>query len=48
MQRVTHDELIRFRATPMLRSAAARAAEERGMNLSEFLRTAVREKVGIS
>jgi uncharacterized protein (DUF1778 family) len=48
MQRVTHDELIRFRATPMLRDAANRAAEERGMNLSEFLRSAVREKVGLS
>jgi len=48
MRRITHDELIRFRATPMLRNAASRAAEERGMNLSEFLRSVVREKVGLS
>ncbi len=48
MQRVTHDSLIRFRAPPVLSEALQREASRKGMNLSEFLRSIAREKVGMS
>ena len=48
MPRLTHDDTIKFRAPPILTSALQREAGRKGMNLSEFLRSIAREKVGLS
>ena len=48
MHRITHDTRIEFSAPKFLADAIANEAAQRGMNLSEFLRSIVREKVGLN
>ncbi|EZP74918.1 hypothetical protein BV97_04656 [Novosphingobium resinovorum] len=48
MRRALHNEVFAFRAPPILATAMHRQAEERGMTVSELLRDAVRDKVGLN
>jgi len=48
MEKPQQDHAIRFRAPEVLVSAVSRHATERGMTLSEFMRSIAREKVGLN
>lgn len=47
MRRAIQSEFFGFRAPPTLAAAILRRAEERGMTISELVRDAVRDKVGL-
>ncbi|RYG56295.1 MAG: ribbon-helix-helix protein, CopG family [Alphaproteobacteria bacterium] len=47
MRRAVHNETIAFRTSSLLVEALTRRAAERGMSVSELVRDAVREKVGL-
>lgn len=47
MRRTTHENTFTFRASGVLAAAILRHAEKRGMTISELVRDAVREKVGL-
>jgi len=47
MQKATQDNAIRFRAPAVLVDALMSHASQRGMSLSEFMRSIARAKVGL-